>query len=250
VTVVLDFGSGWRRKWLRRLVVVRQKTQLQRKLFSVFLPVAREGPFRFIDTFVRDFEGNRLVGLTREQEVLVFAIMRFDALFVRRHETVSGLCVHCFFVIDLKKEALDAGVGVSLLRHLVPRAPEFDCTSHFDVGFGGWHNRGVFRFFRRPSGEVRLVSLSLRVGEVVAFVVVQRQTQLALECSEVVFHEVRVFRNIDRFQSQFPKAFPAILILCRLRHHGPCPGLGARPILEIHSGVEAMSPSRSLRLSN
>ena len=44
-------------------------------------------------------------------------------------------------------------------------------------------------------GEVALVLLSLGVGKVGGLVVVQSQTQLALECPQVVPHEVGVLNK-------------------------------------------------------
>lgn len=58
------------------------------------------------------------------------------------------------------------------------------------------------RLARRALGEVLLVALALRVRQVVALVVVQRQAQAALVRAQVVAHEVRVLGQVDGLQRQ------------------------------------------------
>ena len=50
----------------------------------------------------------------------------------------------------------------------------------------------------------------LRVGQIVALVVVQRQAQAALVLAQVIAHKVRVFREVDRLQRQPPQTLSPV----------------------------------------
>lgn len=47
------------------------------------------------------------------------------------------------------------------------------------------------------AGEVRLVLFALRVGQVGAVILVDCETETALEAADVVLEEVRVFVEVD-----------------------------------------------------
>ena len=51
---------------------------------------------------------------------------------------------------------------------------------------------------RTSSREIRLVTLPLRVREVIALVVVQGKAQLAFICSQMVLHKVRILKGGGR----------------------------------------------------
>jgi hypothetical protein len=58
--------------------------------------------------------------------------------------------------------------------------------------------------------EVLLVAFALRVREVVALVVVQRQAELALVRAEMVLHKIWVLHQIDRLQRELAQALAPI----------------------------------------
>ena len=52
----------------------------------------------------------------------------------------------------------------------------------------------------------------MRMGEVVALRVVQGEAQFTFIRTKVVFHKVRVFIEIDRFQGELPQSFPPVKV--------------------------------------
>eukprot|EP01047_Picozoa_sp_COSAG01_P091446 COSAG01_NODE_23043_length_830_cov_1.785226_1_plen_90_part_10 len=86
------------------------------------------------------------------------------------------------WVVDLEKQAALLCLMVHLLRHLVARPPDFDSLARLDaVASGSDVYRRIPLLARRAPPEVLLVALTLRVRQVVALVVVEREAQLALE---------------------------------------------------------------------
>ena len=59
-------------------------------------------------------------------------------------------------------------------------------------------------------GSVIELGPRLRVGQVIALVVVQRQAEAALVLAQVVSHEVWVFCQVNRLQRQPPQPLPSV----------------------------------------
>lgn len=72
--------------------------------------------------------------------------------------------------------------------------------------------------------------MHLRVRQVVALVVVQREAQAALILAEVVAHEVRVLRQVDGLQRQPPQPLPPVdrLWVCGAQGHPAATTVGTR----------------------
>ena len=94
-------------------------------------------------------------------------------------------------VVDLEEEALLPVVRVPLLGHPVAGPPDLHQLLYVNPGLErrGLHRR-VLGLLGGPPGQVALVLLALGVGQVARLVVVESQTQLALDCSPMVSHEV------------------------------------------------------------
>ena len=56
------------------------------------------------------------------------------------------------------------------------------------------------------------MSFSLRMRQVVALRVVQREAEFTFIRTQMVLHKVRVFIEIDRFQGELPQSFPPIKV--------------------------------------
>eukprot|EP00982_Pelagococcus_subviridis_P010490 31002-Pelagococcus_subviridis.AAC.2 len=114
--------------------------------------------------------------------------------------------------VDLKEQRPATMDVIVLLRHAVPRPSDLHRLPRrrARLPFQGWEVRVLRRLPRGALREVLLVSLPLRVREVIALVAVDRQAQLALVRSEVVPHEVRIFREVDRLEREASEAFAAV----------------------------------------
>lgn len=114
-------------------------------------------------------------------------------------------------IFNLKEQRPLLCVRIILLCHSVSRPTNFNSLSWVDVPLVGLgHGGGVLGLPRRPLGEVGLVALPLRVGQVVPLVVVESQAQLALVASQVVPHEVGVLDEVDGLQRQSPEPLAAV----------------------------------------
>lgn len=98
-------------------------------------------------------------------------------------------------IFNLKQERSLLGLRIILLGHTVPRASNLNCFAKGDLALVGLRLRGgVLGLAGGTFGQVGLVALALSVGQVVALVVVESETQFALVAPEVVAHEIGVLR--------------------------------------------------------
>lgn len=75
---------------------------------------------------------------------------------------------------------------------------------------------------------------TLRVGEVGAVVLMDCETETALEGADVVFEEVRVFVEVDGFESEFAQAFTPVGGCCFFGGDATAAKLGAGAVLVVH----------------
>lgn len=78
--------------------------------------------------------------------------------------------------------------------------------------------------------------LSLGMRQVASLIVVKRETQFALVTSQVIFHKVRIFGQINRFQSQLTQTFTSISVALGPARLSARAGLTSSSVLEIHFG--------------
>ena len=128
---------------------------------------------------------------------------------------VSGggvVCVHLNLrILDLKQQGSRFCVGVILLGDSIPRTSYFNCFADRYFTLRGRDGGGLFcSLLGGTLGKVLLVSFSLCVGEVVAFVLVEGETEAAFVLAEMVFHEVRVFGEVDGFEGEATESLPSV----------------------------------------
>ena len=165
------------------------EVQLQPERQPLRIPVRKELALVLVNLSVGHLERHGLVWLRREQQVLPRLVRRLDALLVRRHEAVPRLQpLLDLGVVDLEEQAALLRLRIHLLDDLVPRPADLDGLPRLDAVLADHHvrRRRVALLARRAPRQVLLVALALRVREVVALVVVQREAQLALERAQVV----------------------------------------------------------------
>lgn len=193
------------------------KNERQRKPFQRLVPVRAEFVRVFVYFLIRDFESYGLVRIASKEQILVLFVGRLDALLVGRHEAVSRLnALVGLRVIDLEEQNSLLSVHIPALRHFVSWPSNFNRVSLLDVSLllllllllRG--HRDVALLLHRPSRQVRLVPFALRVGQVVPFGIVQRETQFALESPDVIPHEVRVSIQVYGFQRKLPQPLSTI----------------------------------------
>ena len=72
---------------------------------------------------------------------------------------------------------------------------------------------------------------ALRVGEVRAIILVDCQTQAALEAADVIFEEVGVFVEVDSFEGEFAEAFATVGVCGRVGGYASAAEFGACSVL-------------------
>jgi hypothetical protein len=158
-------------------------------------------------------------GKPTHQEVLPIPVGDFDLLLKRRHESVSRLDpVLDLGVVHLEQQPELSRDRIANLGDLVPGQANLDKLLGLHARFQRrLLLRELLRIARRvvcvsgrPTGEVRLVLLALRVREVGPFVRVQGEAQPALQPAEVVPEDVRIFREVDRLERELPEPFSPI----------------------------------------
>lgn len=78
-----------------------------------------------INLTVRDLEGNSVIGISSEQEVLVAIVGGLQFLLKGTHDPMFGDEIrHDFGVVNLNEETLLLGVRVQLLNHPISRLPD------------------------------------------------------------------------------------------------------------------------------
>lgn len=111
-----------------------------------------------------------------------------------------------FRIFNLEQKRPLLCLWIILLSHTITRPSNFDSFSEIDFALVRLGlSRGVLCLASGALGEIGLVTLALSVGQVIALVVVQSETKLALVAAEVIAHKVGIFRQIDRLQRQSPE---------------------------------------------
>lgn len=113
---------------------------------------------------------------------------------------------------------------------------DVDPLAHFDAWFFRLHEsaRILLGLESGAFGEILLMLLALRVRQIAAFVVVQRQAELALVRAEVIAHKVGILGEIDCFQCEQTEALASIAIGVRCGCDASRAGLAAGAMLEVH----------------
>ena len=103
------------------------KIELQRERLGLAIPVRLEFAWVLVDLLIRDLEGDRLVGLSGEEQVLPLAVWRFHALLVRGHEAVARLqALLDLRVVDLEQQRALRRLRVKLFRDAVAGTTDLD----------------------------------------------------------------------------------------------------------------------------
>jgi len=74
---------------------------------------------------------------------------------------------------------------------------------------------------------------TLGMGEITAFVGVEGEAESAFVLSEVIFHKVGIFVEIDGFKGQFSEPLASVAVEVGLAGDTAGAGAATRPVLEI-----------------
>jgi hypothetical protein len=181
-----------------------------------------------------DLEGNRDVGLSRKQQEPVVFIRSFHLLFEGRHEPVLGLDGGVDLRIFYFEEYLFLPLFRDLLLESVDGLADLDGPEFGRSGLLHWLDGGVPGLACGSAGEVGLVLLAVRVRQVAALVGVQRQTEAALVCADVVAHEVGVFGDVDGLQRQLPQPLPSLHVGVLVAGHAHVADPRPRTVLPVN----------------
>lgn len=199
------------------------KVQLKCKDLVLAVPVCHEFPLTAINRVVRDLESHCFVWVGSEEQILVIGVLgQIDILLHGTHESRSRLHVLVYIgILNLEYERSCLCAWISELGYLVSGTSDFDSLSLCDSVRQETAASVVSLRVQSPLfalllcqslGKIQLVPLSLCVCQVVSFVCVHCETELALVTAQVVLHEIWVLAQVDRLQSKLPKTFSAINI--------------------------------------
>jgi len=166
--------SRWR--WTTSSPGVNQlEAELQEKLLSFPIPMRPKSVVRLINFSGRNLECNGLVWLSSKQKVLPLSVWGFHFLLVSRHEPVSR---HDAFsnlrIIHLKQQTLLSILWVSLLGNSVAGTADLDkLLDIYSSLLRSRLYRRILGLLSGTSGQVALMLLSLGVGQVRGFIIVQ-----------------------------------------------------------------------------
>ena len=192
--------------------------QLHAEDLGVRVPVHEEG-VPPLHLGVGDLERVGLVGLGREQDVLPRAVGGLLPLLEARHKPVARRGVFPpgdLRVLYLEQQRPLVLFGVELLGHSIPWPPDLDPPLFHGHRRPGGHDLlpgGPRGLPRGPLGQVALVPSPLRVRQVAALALVDRQAQAALVLPQVVAHEVWVLRDVYRLEGEAAEALAAVDVL-------------------------------------
>ena len=223
-----------RRRWYNlRLELERE---LEEKLLRVFVPVRPELALRFLHLAGRHLERDRFVRFGGKQQVLPLAIWRLYLLLVRRHEPVPRHdAVRYFRIVDLEQQRLLAVLRIALLRHPVAGPTNFHELFRLNARLLRLNDPRCFlRLLGRTACQIGLMLFALRVGQVAALVVVQRQAELTLVRAEMVFHKVRILVQVDRFKGELAEPLAPIPVAFGPGGDTAAAGFATGSVLEIH----------------
>ena len=165
-------------------------------------------------------ERNRLVGLGGKQQILPLFVRRLNALLVGGHESVARRqALHYLRIINLKEQTLLLGIGTPLLGDLVAGSADFDKLSYVNVGLGlrGGLSGRFGLFLGRTPRQIRLMLLALRVRQIAALIVVQRETQLALVGAQMIAHKVGILEYVDGLEGELAQTLASVLVCLACR---------------------------------
>lgn len=152
-------------------------------------------------------------------------------------------------VLQLEQQPLLPRDGVSDLGNLVPGPSNLDDVPPRLRHADGQSRGGVYPALRglalllllgRTPREVRLVLLALGVREVGAVILVNRETQTALERADVVLEEVRILVKVDSLEGELSKTFATVGVCGGLRGYTSTTEFRAGAVLKIHIDEEAV----------
>ena len=139
-------------------------------------------------------------------EVLIFLGRSFNMLFERRHKAMSRSDILVYLrVVDLKEQSKLTSERVFDFCDLISRRANLDKLLDLHLRTS-WNDtllccellciyRGVFGFSCCSSCKIRLMLLALSMGQIRAFICVQRKTQSTFDCAQVCSQNVRILSS-------------------------------------------------------
>jgi hypothetical protein len=196
-------------------LTIRLKYQLQRKRLCIRIPVCEKSLRTSItkDRSIGNLERNGLVWIRSKEQQLPRRRGREQTLLKRRHESMSRLrAVLNLGILNLKQQRMTARLDIKLLRDTIRRPTDNNTTPLLlcSVGVGDCGcarvrekrvaNISTTRLELCTTSQIGLMSLALRVRQIVAFVVMHCQAKRAVDLALVVATKVGVFRKVNGFK--------------------------------------------------
>ena len=178
-----------------------------------------------------------VVWLGGEDNVLVLRIRVLLLLLIGTHKAHSGYRSRLdVWVLDLEEDAILSRDRVPDLSNAVAwtanrlKVP-FDLSTSKESKWRGFILLAFSLFHGISASQVSLVFPSLGMREVGAVILVDSQAEAALEASDVVFEDVRIFLEIDGFKRKLAETFAPVCISRRCRGNASTAEPGARTVL-------------------
>ena len=91
--------------------------------------------------------------------------------------------------------------------------------------------------------QVSLMLLSLCVSQVASLIVVKCKTQFTFIRTQVIFHKIRIFVDVNCLQGQLTESLSTVPVGLGRGGHTSCPGLSSSSVLEVHGDGLSVPPS-------
>lgn len=222
----MAFSSSSRRQsrgGVEALLTLGHEHDLDPVLLCVGVPEAKLAVLALVELAGGDLEAYGLVGLGGDEQVLEVLVGLLDVLGEGVHDLPLGRRLGGGVgVLQLEEQTLLAGDGVAYLGDLVAGSANLDDVATGPEAGGGDTDGqaggrvdvllALLLLAGGAAGEVGLMLLALRVGEVGAVVLVNRQAETALEGADVVLEEVGVLVEVDGLERELAQAFAAVRV--------------------------------------
>lgn len=227
-------------------LTLRLEHDLHPELLAILVKPVPISPFPTINLLSLKLETASLIRLGRNNQILEVFIRIFNLLLKRGHEPhARDHTGRDLLELHLEKQTHLACQGIPDLGDFVTGTTDLDrllldLHTHCSGEGGGILIFAFALFAGSATGEVRLVLFALRVGQVGAVILVDCETETALEAADMVLEKVGIFVEVDRLQRELAQALATVGVGCGVRGDASTTKFGACSVLEKVSMVLQM----------
>mmetsp|Transcript_5684 Transcript_5684/g.8010 ORF Transcript_5684/g.8010 Transcript_5684/m.8010 type:complete len:209 (-) Transcript_5684:112-738(-) len=176
---------------LSLLLTLEEELKSENELALV--PLIEKLSLVLINFPVGNLESYRLIRFCSKQKVLPVLIRCFFPLLISGHESVSWLQpFHDLWILHIEQQAELLSARIFLFYNPISRASDLNGFPRLNFLNSRSCNGSVPRFSCCSPSEIALVPPSLCMGQIIPFVIVQSQAQLAFIRPKMISHQIRI----------------------------------------------------------